>query len=112
MWRNGRTVRVGYEGLDVELDVRAVAIRPRGAVVQAEAGFRQAARRRGAHRRTSVERARLIEGRTGHHRTALLIKALASKSQPVINLPIDELFEDALGQKVPIEEWPTFIYQR
>ena len=46
------------------------------------------------------------------HNTALLVKALLSKTQPVANLPIDELYETAIKRNVPIEEWPQFIMQR
>ena len=46
------------------------------------------------------------------HNTALLVKALLSKTQSVSNLPIDELYEHVVSHEVPIEEWPQWILQR
>ena len=46
------------------------------------------------------------------HNTCLLVKVLMSRGQAVANLPIDDLYETVLAQKLPIEEWPSFIYQR
>lgn len=46
------------------------------------------------------------------HNTALLVKALLSRTQAVSNLPIDELYEHVVSHAVPIEEWPQYILQR
>ena len=38
--------------------------------------------------------------------------ASLARSQPVSNLPIDELYEHVVSHEVPIEEWPQWILQR
>ena len=46
------------------------------------------------------------------HNTAILVKGLLAKQQVVGNVPIDEMYEHAIAHKMPIEDWPHFIYQR
>ena len=46
------------------------------------------------------------------HNTAILVKGLLARNQTVGNVPIDELYEHVVNNKVPIEEWPHFIYER
>ena len=46
------------------------------------------------------------------HNTCLLIKVLLSRQGVVGNIAIDELYEHVVKHRVPIEEWPQFIYRR
>ena len=36
----------------------------------------------------------------------------AAETQVVGNVPIDDMYEHVVKNKVPIEEWPHFIYER
>jgi hypothetical protein len=46
------------------------------------------------------------------HNTCLLVKLLLSASSAVPNLPIDELYDEAVAQRVAMDEWPMFVYNR
>ena len=46
------------------------------------------------------------------HNTCLLIKVLVSGSHQVDNTPIDDLYEEVLAQKLSVEAWPQYIYER
>ena len=46
------------------------------------------------------------------HNTCLLVKVLLAAHGPVSNTPIDTLYEEVVAQKVPIEAWPQFVYER
>jgi len=46
------------------------------------------------------------------HNTCLLVKVLLAAHGPVSNIPIDGLYEEVVKQKIPIDGWPQFVYER
>jgi len=71
-----------------------------------------------AKARTLADGASEMEGVGGwraarfFHNTCLLVKVLLAAHGPVSNTPIDTLYEEVVAQKVPIEAWPQFVYER
>lgn len=51
-------------------------------------------------------------GRQFFHNTCLLVKLLLAEKYSVQNVFVQDLYEEVLRKKVPMEEWPMYVYTR
>ena len=42
----------------------------------------------------------------------MLVKLLLSHTQSVPNVPIDALYDEVVTTRVPVADWPNFVYQK
>lgn len=51
-------------------------------------------------------------GRQFFHNTCLLVKLLLADKYKVQNVFVQDLYDEVIRKKVPMEEWPMYVYTR